>query len=77
MKTILARMQDIKAGKIDEDGMGLNNVETALGRVNIRLRDSATTFRDMGSVLQELSGRWSTLNDIEQENIAKAIAGEC
>lgn len=75
MKTILARMQDIKAGKIDEDGMGLNNVETALGRVNIRLRDSATTFRDMGSVLQELSGKWSTLNDIEQENIAKAIAG--
>ena len=74
-KTIFARMQDIKAGKIDEDGMGINNVESALARVDIKLRDSATSFRDMSSVLQELSSKWKDLNEIEQANIAKAIAG--
>lgn len=68
-------MQDIKAGKIDEDGMGINNVESALARVDIKLRDSATSFRDMSSVLQELSNKWKDLNEIEQANIAKAIAG--
>jgi TP901 family phage tail tape measure protein len=75
LKTIFARMQDIKAGKIDEDGLGINNVESALARVDIKLRDSDTSFRNFGDVLQDLSGKWNTLNDIEQANIAKAIAG--
>lgn len=51
MKTIFTRMQDIKAGAVDEDGLGLNNVESALARVDIKLRDSETSFRDMGLVL--------------------------
>lgn len=75
MKTIFARMQDIKSGKIDEDGLGLNNVESALARVDIKLRDSKDSFRDLGAVLEELSGRWNTLTEVEQANIAKAIAG--
>jgi TP901 family phage tail tape measure protein len=75
MKTILTRMQDIKAGKIDEDGLGLNNVESALTRIGIKLRDTPTSFRDLGAVLEDVAAKWSTLNDIEQANIAKAIAG--
>ena len=75
MKTIFTRMQDIKAGKVDEDGLGLNNVETALTRVDIKLRDSQTEFRDMGVVLEELALKWEGLNEIEQANIGKAIAG--
>jgi len=74
-KTMLTRMQDIKAGKIDEDGLGINNVESALARVDIKLRDSATSFRDLGGVLEELATKWDTLNEIEQANISKAIAG--
>jgi len=75
MKTMFTRMQDIKAGAIDEDGLGLNNVESALARVNIALRDTPTSFRDMSAVLEDVAAKWSTLNDIEQANIAKAIAG--
>lgn len=74
-KTIFTRMEDIKAGKIDEDGLGINNVETALARVNVKLRDSQFEFRGMGDVLEELSGKWAGLNDLEQSNISKAIAG--
>ena len=68
-------MQDIKAGKIDEDGLGINNVESALARVNIKLRDSDTSFRDFSTVLEELSKKWGTLNEVEQANVSKAIAG--
>lgn len=75
LKTMLTRMQDIKAGAIDSDGLGINNVEIALARVNIKLRDSDTTFRDFSSVLEDLAAKWSSLNDIEQANIAKSIAG--
>jgi TP901 family phage tail tape measure protein len=75
MKTMFTRMQDIKAGQIDEDGLGLNNVESALARVDVKLRDSTTSFRDMGGVLEELAGKWDTLNEVEQANISKAIAG--
>lgn len=74
-KTIFARMQDIKSGKIDEDGLGINNVESALSRVDVTLRDSATSFRDFGDVLEDLALKWNTLNEVEQANIGKAIAG--
>ena len=75
LKTIFTRMQDIQKGGLDEEGMGINNVEIALKRVDITLRDSTTSFRDFGGVLEELAGKWDTLNEIEQANIGKAIAG--
>ena len=69
-------MQDIMQGGIDaEDGMGINNVERALARVDIKLRESETEFRDFSSVLEDVAGKWKILNDIEQSNIAKSIAG--
>lgn len=75
MKTIFTRMQDIKAGAIDEDGLGINNVAIALERVDIQLMESETEFRDMSDVLEELAGKWDTLSEVEQANISKAIAG--
>jgi len=75
LKTIFTRMQDIKQGGLDEDGLGLNNVERALRRVDIKLRDSKTSFRDMSDVLEELAAKWETLNEVEQANIGKAMAG--
>ncbi len=68
-------MQDIKAGGADETGIGINNVELALARVDIKLRDSATSFRDMSLVLEELAGKWGSLNEVEQANLSKSIAG--
>jgi TP901 family phage tail tape measure protein len=74
MKTILTRMQDIRQGGLD-GATGINNVEIALSRVNIKLRDSDVSFRDFSAVLEELAGKWNTLNEVEQANIGKAIAG--
>jgi len=75
MKTMLTRMQDIKSGQIDSEGLGLNNVESALTRINVKLRDTATSFRPMGDVLEDIANKWGDLNDIEQANVAKAVAG--
>ena len=75
LKTIFTRMQDIKQGGLDEDGLGINNVERALRRVDIQLRDSKTSFRSMSDVLEDLASKWDTLNEVEQANISKAMAG--
>jgi hypothetical protein len=68
-------MQDVKLGKLDEEGLGISDVETALGRVGIKVRENATTFRNMDAVILDLSKTWSTLNDVEQSSIAKSVAG--
>lgn len=75
MKTMLTRMQDIKAGAIDEDGLGINNVEIALKKAKIELRDGQDSFRDFGTVLEELAGKWDGLSETTQAYISKAVAG--
>jgi hypothetical protein len=70
----MARMMDIKAGAIDEDGLGINNVDIALKRVGLTIRDETGGFREMGTVLEEVASKWETLGELEQANIAKAIA---
>lgn len=74
-KTMFARMEDIKANKIDEDGIGLNNVESALSRIGVKLRDSKYDFRSMADVMDEIGTKWKDLSEVEQQNIAKSIAG--
>lgn len=75
-KTMFARMQNIKLGKaFEDDATSISDVETALKYVNIELRNSDTSFRDMGDVLDDIAAKWSSLNDIEQSAVANAIAG--
>lgn len=74
-KTMFARYQDILAGQVDEDGMGINNVGKALERVGISIRDVDGGFRDFSDILDELYPKWNDLNEVEQANITKALAG--
>ena len=77
MKTMFARLENIKLGKMfEDDKTNINDVERALSLVNIRLRDTATSFRPMGDVMDEIAEKWSTMNEIEQSAVANAIAGK-
>lgn len=40
------------------------------------MKSSADTMRPAGDVLQDLSEKWSTLSDVEKNNIAQQAAGE-
>jgi len=76
MKTMFARLENIKLGKMfEDDTTNINDVEKALSLVNIKLRDTATSFRPMGNVMDEIAEKWSTMNEIEQSAVANAIAG--
>lgn len=76
-KSILARMEQVKAGvDIDDEGESLNNVEKVLNRFNIKLRDSMHEFRNMEDVIDEVGQKWENFNSVQQQQIATAIAGE-
>lgn len=76
LKTILARMREISDyGATLSDGTNINNVETQLSYVNIKLRESSGELRSTEDVLQELGGKWDSLSSNQQAAIAKALAG--
>jgi hypothetical protein len=70
-------MENIKLGKMfEDDTTNINDVEKALSLVDIKIRDSADSFRDMGDVFDEVAQKWSTMNELEQSAVANAIAGK-
>lgn len=73
---MFARLGNVKAGKLDEDGLGISDVEKALTRIGVTLRKDKNTFRDMSDVIQDIALKWKTLTQVEQNNVANAIAGK-
>ena len=80
MKSILARMTNIKSGKlelVDEDGTTekLSDVETTLANVGINLRKTMTEYNSASDVLDALASKWNTLNQAQQNAISVAFGG--
>lgn len=80
MKTILARMRDIKAAKlelVDDDGTTelLSDVELALKKVGIDLRETVTEFDSSEAALDSLAEKWNTLSSTQQAALSKAFSG--
>ncbi len=80
MKSILARMVQVKAGAdFDEEGESINNVEKVLLKYGITLRDTNNSFRDMSDVLSDAAEKYNELgvanNTVAQGQITSALAG--
>lgn len=88
MKTIYSRYQNIAAGKFvaaqsdidsenynEDDWENLNDVETALGALGIKIRDSVDNFRSFDDVMTEIASKWDSYSDVQQSGIATALAG--
>ena len=71
-------MGNIKAGKFvdDETSENLNDVSKVLNKLGINLFDQQGQFRNFGTVLDEVSGKWSSFDTVEQNAVATAIAGK-
>lgn len=75
-KTILVRMEAVAANKsTDEFGDNINNVEKSLRSVGIEIRDTATTFKSMEVVLDDVASKWDTFGTTQQNQIAGALGG--
>ena len=76
MKTIYARMGDLKIGKKDEDGLALGSVSEQLKAVGIEILDENKNLRDMGIVVEEVGEKWQGWTEAQRTAVAQAIAGK-
>ena len=77
MKTMLSRMNQVKAGKfIDEEtGESLNDMEKVLNKVSIAMRDANGQFISSESVLDELGQKFNEFDSVTQRAIATQLGG--
>ena len=76
MKSILARMNNIKAGKfIDDNGEALNDVEKVLNKIGISMRDNNDQFLDSETILDTVADKWDTFDKKTQRAVSTALGG--
>ena len=76
MKTIYARMGDLKVGKADEDGITYGQVSSTMKQMGIDIADANGQLRDMGEVVEEIGNKWQTFSKEEQQALVQAVAGK-
>lgn len=73
LKTIYARMGDIAAGLDSETTLGSYTKEMAAMGFNVL--DANNNLKDMGKVIEEIGGKWSTLSREQQVALSQTMAG--
>ena len=75
LKTIFARMENLKLGDTLEDGTDLGQYSAALAKVGVNIKDSNAELKDMDTILDEIGQKWSTLSKDEQIALSQSVAG--
>lgn len=73
LKTIYARMSDIESGLDDETTLGDYTEQMAQYGVNVL--DANNHLRDMGDVIEEIGGRWTSMSREQQVALSQVMAG--
>lgn len=80
IKMMLSRYGTVKSGKFDAmsgdtDTEALNDVEKVLNKIGISMRGANNQFREFDDVLEDLSDKWQSLDNISKAAVATAVAG--
>ena len=76
LKTIYARLGDLKVDGVDEFGVKLGEVSSQLQTMGIQILDANGDMRDMTSVMTEVAEKWDTWTRAQQQAAAVAMAGK-
>ena len=76
LKTIYARMSDLKMGGKDEDGLGLGDVSGQLEQVGISILDETGNLRDLNDVINDVAASWNTWTEGQRVAMAQVMAGK-
>lgn len=87
-KTVISRYTNVKAGKFvasvedqqssdynEEEYESLNDIETVLDAIGIKIRENAKEFRDFEDVLEEIASKWNDFDQTTQNAIGTALFG--
>lgn len=75
LRTVYARISDIQAG-IEEDGVTLGNYSGKMAALGFNVLDTSGHLRDMGTVIEQIGGKWQDLTRQQQINLAQVMAGQ-
>ena len=77
LKTVLSRMNSIKAGKFidEESGEALNDVEKILSAIGFSMRDVNGQFKEAEEIIDEVGKKWKTLDSNTQKAVTTAMGG--
>lgn len=79
LKTVFARLQGLKLnGEVtDEDGIttDLNKYSTGLASVGVQIKDANGELKNADVILEEIGGKWKTLDRDQQVALAQTVAG--
>ncbi len=73
LKTIYARMGDIEAGLDGETTLGTYTEK--MKEMGFNVLDAQGKLRDMGGVIEEIGGKWSSMTREQQLSLAQTVAG--
>ena len=78
LKTIFARMGDLKINGEDEFGVSLGEVSGQLAEVGVSIMNAKGELRDMGEVIEEVGQKWNSgvWSRAEKQAIAIELAGK-
>ncbi len=74
-KTLFSRIQDLELGKTLDDGTTLGKYSKALDAVGVSIKNSNGELRGMDRILDDIGGKWDSLNKDEQVALAQAVGG--
>lgn len=76
LRTIYARLGDLKLGETLEDGVSLGKFSEALETVGVKVLDEQGNMRDMGNIIEDLMVKWQGLSEAQKQAAGVALAGK-
>lgn len=76
LKTIYARLGDLKVDGTDEFGVSLGEVSSQLAALGIQILDQTGNLRDMSDVMSDIAKKWDTWTEAQKQAAAIAMAGK-
>lgn len=73
LKTIYARMGDIKAGLDGE--VSLDEYTSQMAEMGVNVLDASGNLRDMGTVIEEIGEKWTSMSREQQISLSQTMAG--
>ena len=75
LKTLFARLSDLKLGETLEDGTTLGQYSENLAKIGVNIKDTSGNLKDMDTILNETAAKWDNLSKAQQVALAKGVAG--